>query len=86
VIPLFLYSQNLKKLILSCVGLTITRTIKDVHNFLRRTLMHVQRETLQLDVMDLGSRAVEVQAFLGEGGVLSLLSIGGAMIRLTLNG
>ena len=46
---------------LSCVGLEITRSFDSISAFLSKTLLHVQREQLSIDVVALAGKAVQVK-------------------------
>ena len=52
--------QCMKRLVLSCVGLEITRSFESISAFLSKTLLYVQREQLSIDVVSLAGKAVQV--------------------------
>lgn len=52
--------QCMKRLVLSCVGLEITRSFDSIFAFLAKTLLHVQREKLAVDVVALAAKAIQV--------------------------
>ena len=49
----------MKSMVLSCVGLEITRSRKSVISFLLKTLLHVQQDKLGVDVVVLADEAIQ---------------------------
>ena len=53
--------QCMKRLLLSCVGLEMTRSRDSIASFLSKTLLHVQREKLGVDVLAFADEAIQVE-------------------------